>query len=67
MPAEVINIRDLKILGQTTPIGLDVRATGIYANPSGSYLWLALPYAERGLRVRIPTSGNEYIIYTIIN
>lgn len=63
---QIIPVKDLKFLGQTTGLDKNLIPQGIYADPQGRYLWLSFAYSKRAVRVQIPASGADYVIDAII-
>ena len=68
MPTQTIEMDKLKILGKKGTVGVTMAPTAIVTDPRGNFLWIALPYNYRVIRVRVPQDyqSDKYLIDTII-
>lgn len=66
-PASRVDLRNLKILGQSSTINRKIELNGMYVDSQNRYLWLTAAYSQRAFRMRIPSGqSQEYIVDAII-
>jgi hypothetical protein len=67
MPDMEVNLSEMKFLGTSSPLNKRIWATGIYADPAGRFLWLAMAQHDRVVRLRLPPQPKgDYLIDAII-
>ena len=65
-PFNIIKLNELLVEGKKVDKNFISIASDIYVDDKKGYIWLSLPFNDRVIRIKIPSSGNEYIVDLII-